>query len=85
MAEYSPGQLSKWGDFSESANVRGHGTPADTQHLQARRHGTPQSRTARRSVPTSKVIGRHSGFLPSKLIGLHPGFLLQTQPYLDTS
>jgi len=23
----------RWGDFSESANVRGHGTPADTQHL----------------------------------------------------
>jgi hypothetical protein len=36
MAEYSPGQLSKWGDFSESANVRGHGTPEDTGRLQTR-------------------------------------------------
>ena len=45
---------------------------ADMERLRTRytcRHGSPQTWTARRSVPTSEVIG------------LHPRFLLQTQPY----
>ena len=35
------------------------------------RHGPPQSRTARRSVPTSEVIGRYPGSPPKDLP--HPG------------
>ena len=54
-----------------------------------RRHGPPQTRTARRSVPTSEP-GRHTrtarrSVPTSEVIGLHPGFPLQTRPHPDTS
>ena len=39
-----------------------------------------RSRTARRSVPTSEVIGLHPGVL-LQIQPRPPGFLLQTQPY----